>query len=301
MTDKELQMVNSYEVIRHPATTEESSPTQGQVAPPRVEQDQGVAPGAGQDQPQRQPAPQQGQPVASGNQQSQQQAETPASSQQERDYRAEWERERAARERLQGQTREYQNVISQVQQYAANQQENQALQNQVNMILATADNMPSSEGTQYLRNQITNLVGQTRLSSQQQLQQREQQHQQEIRTVAAGPYADHLITSMGIPPEAKQELLNLGDPDLMFRQAPVIKERYDKMTQMQAAWEAYQQQQGRSQEVNRLRENGLANVGGQSAGAAYEIDIDDGDPDVAAMQILNGLREMEHRMSRGGD
>lgn len=266
------------------AATNQPSSTPGPVAPSQPEQGTGIAPGAV-------PGPQTAQP-GGAVQPVATEGTTPSPPQP--DLQAELAREREARQQLQNQYRQNQQMIQQVQRYAQEQQENQQLQQQVDMMLATADNMPSGEANTYLRGQIKNLLGQTKIQSQQAIQQLQQQHQQEIRTVAAGPYADHLIQSMGLPPEAKEELMALGDPEMMYRQAPGIKQRYDRFNAQLAQYQDNQQQIARSQEVNAIRQNGLANVGGQGAGASYELEVSD-DPDIRAMQVLAHLRERERQ------
>jgi hypothetical protein len=265
------------------AVTAQHPSAPGSVAPPQPERSD-VPPGA---VPQPQPS-QPGQPVAPVAQ------DAPPSAPPQNDLAAQLARERAERERLQNETRQYQQAINQVQQYAQQQQQTQQLQNQVNMILATADTMSSSDGAQYLRNQITNMIAQQQIEAQRALQQRDQQFDQERRQIAAPLYADHLIESLGIPPEAKQELLALKDPDLMYQMAPQIKARYEQFNQQLAQYQQGQQQLARSHEVNELRNNGLTNIGGQGAGASYDLEVSD-DPDTRAMQILAHMRDRERQ------
>lgn len=261
----------------------------GSVAPPQPEREPQVTPGAGEQHQQGQP-PQQGQPqVASDEQQP---------SQPEVDYQAQLQREAELRREREAELRKYQDAIGQVQKYAEEQQENQQLQQRINMTLAHADNLPTSEANTYLRNQIAQLVAQERIRNQQTVQNLTQQHEQAVKQIAAPQYADHLIQSIGLPPEAKDELLALRDPDLMYQQAPVIKQRYDHWNQQRQQWEQQQQQFARTAQAGQMRQNGLGAVGGQGAGASYEIEVSD-DPDERAMQILAHLRGQE-RQARSG-
>jgi hypothetical protein len=273
-----------------PAATNQSSSTPGSVAPPRVEQD-GVTPGVDQNAQNPKPGYLQVPTIAQGQpeQQQPQQATQPAE-----DLAAQLARERQERERLQNETRQYQAAINQVRQYAETQQQTQAQQQQIDMILAQADAMPSSEGAAYLRNQMRTLIQQQQLAAHQQIQQREQQFEQERKILAAPAYADYLMESMQIPAEAKQEILALQDPELMYRMAPQIKQRYEQFNNQLAQFQQGQQQLARSQEVNALRQNGLTAVGGQGAGASYDIEVSD-DPDERAMQILAHMRERERQ------
>lgn len=278
-------------VPTQPAATNQSSSAPGSVAPPRTEQD-GIAPGAATNQQETKPSFLQVPPVAAS--QPQPQPEAKPEPQPSADLAAQLARERQERERLQAETRQYQAAIRQVQQYAETQQQSQAQQQQIDMILAQADSMPSSEGATYLRNQMRNLIQQQQTAAQQQLQTREQQFEQERKVLAAPMYADYLIDSMKIPAEAKQELLSLGDPDLMYRMAPQIKQRYEQFGNQLQQFQQAQQQLGRSQEVLQLQQNGVATVGGQGAGASYDIEVSD-NPDERAMQILAHMRERERQ------
>lgn len=269
---------------QQPAAATQSSSTPGSVAPPRNEQEQGQTPGAVQGQENRQPADPNPQ-VAQGQGE---QPETPP----QPDYRAQYEQERQERLRRDQELNQYRQTVSQIQQYAQDQQQNQQLQQQVQMMLAHADNLPSSEASSYLKNQVTNMLAQQRIQAQQQVQQVRQESEQQVRQIAAPQYADHLIQSLGIPAEARQELLNLRDPDLMYQQAPIIKQRYDQWEQQKSEWERQQQQLGRTQEVNALRQNGLASIGGQGAGGTVELEVSD-DPDERAMQVLSYLRNRD--------
>lgn len=277
-------MSDTFQVNPQSAAPQGAPSTLGSVAPPQPERAQPHAPEASQ-------PPQGGQPAAPGSdvaQDGQQPSPPPV------DYSAQLEQERQARLRVEAEARQYRDAISQVQRYAEEQQANQAVQQQVQMMLATADGMSSADGSQYLQRQIANLLTQQQLTARQQMQQREQGWEQERKQIAAPLYADHLIQEMGLPAEAKAELLNLRDPDLMYQQAPAIKQRYDAWEQQRKTWEQQNQQFARSQEAGVLRQNGLGAVGGQGAGGVYEIEVSD-DPDIRAMQVLAAQRKLERQ------
>src|SRR5688500_13449390 len=122
-----------------PAVENQSSSTPGSVAPPRVEQDRS-APGAVTNQQEAKPSFLQVPPVAPSQPASQ--PETTPAPQPSVDLAAQLAQERAAREQLQAQTRQYQAAIDQVRQYAETQQQSQAQQQQIDMLLAQADAMP---------------------------------------------------------------------------------------------------------------------------------------------------------------
>lgn len=202
------------------------------------------------------------------------------------------ERERQARVQAEQQVAQFRGALGQVAQQAQQSQAEQAAQQQIQMALAQAENMPSEQANQFLRNQMLNIRNQERIAAQQALQQREAQFDQERRVLAAQPYAEYLATENGLSAEAKQELLELGDPDLMYRQVGSIKRRHD-------AWEQrFQQvtngnvQLARTQEVNAIRQAGLANVGGAAGTGSYQIEVSD-DPDVAAVQIYNHIHGLD--------
>ncbi len=263
---------------QQPAVNDQSSYAPGSVAPPQQsQQDYGQAPGAQAQQDYAQPG------ASQGNVAEAEQAPPPI------DYQARYEQAEQERLRVQAEANQYRQTFQQVQQYAEQQQRTQQEQHQINQALAVAENMSSAEANTYLRNQISSIVGQTRMTEQQQRQQMEQQFTQQLRSIAAPQYVDHLIESNGLPVEAKAELLALRDPDLMHQFAPVIKQRYDQWAREKSTYAQQQTQLSRSQEVNAIRQNGLGSVGGQTIGGNGADPYAGMDADDKAMAIYNQL------------
>lgn len=276
----------------------------GQVAPPAAERVYGPAPEAGpvpqayqpvagsqgpvtQGQPQVQPQPQQS--LANPVPQQAPPQTPPAASPSGPDYEARIRQIEADRSREQQELSGYRSTVAQIQQYAEQQQRTNQTNQQIQMMLAQAESMPQAEANTFLRNQMVNIIGQERIAGQQQIQQREQAFQQQLKTVAAPQYADHLAQTMGLSQDARNELVALGDPDLMFRMAPQIKSRYDRLNQQIQQFQGGQQQIARSQEVAAMSQAGLGSFGGQSGISSFQIEVSD-DPDVRAMQVLHALR-----------
>lgn len=269
------------------ATLGQTSPTQGSVAPPPVEQANVSVPGAATFVPDSQPAVQQGQEVAQGGEQP---------SQPEVDYRAELERERQLRQQREQENQQFRQGIQQFQQSLAQQQQQQQEQQELQMMLAQAEGMSTAEASQFLRNQIALRDQRKAQMHQQQLQQVQQQSEYMLRNGLAPAYAADLMKHHSIPEEAREELLSLGDPDLMFQHALAIKRRWDAVAAYKAQAERNNQQLARSQEVTALAQNGLTQVGGQNGAGAYQVEIpDDLDPDEKAMMLY----AMQQRIERG--
>jgi hypothetical protein len=217
------------------------------------------------------------------------------------DYKARYEAAEQDRLQRERESSQYRQAFGQLQAMAAQQQQNQALHNHINMILATSENMSAQEGSNYLRNQMLTLTQQQQNAMQQMLQQREQAFDQERKALAAPSYVDHLVTTLGFSEQdkelARQELLALRDPDLMYQQAPALKARYDAMNKRLSGLSTGQQQLARTAEVNQIRQNGLANMGGQMGSGSYQLEVSD-DPDIAALQVLQHLEERQRMAQR---
>lgn len=266
-------MADSFQV-NQPATQYPSAPV-GTVAPPPVAQAHTPVPGSGPQQPQGQPAPQPQQPVAQ---------------QPQVDYAAQLAAREAELQRVAAQNQQLQSVVGQIQQAAEANQRNQQFNAELQMMLAHADNLPADQAKGYLQTQFQRTLQAEQLRAQQQIQQMQQQAEQEKKAIAAPLYADHLVQANGLPAEAKAELLALRDPELMFNYAPVLKARYDAWNAQFAGVQNNQLQQGRTQEVMAMQNAGLTSVGGQNGGMTYQLEVSD-DPDVAALQILQALRQ----------
>ncbi len=264
-------MVDSSQ-FNQPATQQPSAPV-GTVAPPPVAQAYAPVPGSGNPQVQGQPAQQPQEPVAP--------------QQPQVDYTALLGQRDAELQRQREQNQQLQSVVSQIQRAAEENQQTQAFNQEMTMALAHADNLPADQARSYLQNQWMQSVQRERIRQQQQMQQFQQQAEQEKKAIAAPLYADHLMTANGLPPEAKQELLALGDPDLMFRMAPQIKARYDSWNAQLQGFQSNQVQNARAQEVAAMQNAGFGAVGGQNTGS-FQVEIpDDIDPDEKAMLIYN--------------
>jgi hypothetical protein len=243
----------------------------GQVAPPTFPQEQPQVPGAVNPQVLGQPA--------------QQQPEPAAPQQPQVDYAAQLAAREAELQRIQSQNQQLQGVVSQIQRAAEENQQAQAFNQELTMMLAHADNLPADQARSYLQNQFQQTIQRERVRNQQQFQQFQQQAEQEKKAIAAPLYADHLLQANGLPPQAKEELLALGDPDLMFRMAPQIKARYDAWNAQIAGVQQSNVQVARAAEVQALQNAGLGAIGGQNTGT-FQVEIpDDMDPDERAMLI----------------
>lgn len=269
-------MVDSL-TVNQPATQQPSAPV-GTVAPPPVAQAYAPVPGSGAPQQQGQPAPQPQEPVAP--------------QQPQIDYAAQLAAREAELQRISAQNQQLQGVVTQIQQAAETNQRNQQFNAELQMMLAHADNLPADQAKGYLQTQFQQALQREQVRAQQQIQQFQQQAEAEKKQIAAPLYADHLLQANGLPPEAKQELLALGDPELMYRYAPQIKARYDAWNAQIAGLQNGQIQQGRTQEVMALQNAGLGAVGGQNGGMTYQLEVSD-DPDEAAMQIYNAMRGIQ--------
>jgi hypothetical protein len=251
------------------------SATPGSVAPPSVSQAHQVTPGAGQPVQGSQPASQPQQPVAQGAQP----APQPVAPRSVPD---------PERLREQAELNQYRQLMGQLATRAQQEQENSELDNRLTMITARAETMPVQEANTFLKEQMRQIAAQKEASAAQRLQQREQEFAQRERMLVAPQYADYLIETLGLPAEAKQEFLALGDPDLMQRYSGVIKQRYDSWNQRISQYENNQVQMARSQEVQAQSAAGLGSFGGQTAGGSMQIEVPD-DPDERAMAVLAAL------------
>lgn len=270
--------------VVQPAGQQVSDPN-GQVAPPSGAQAGVGTPGLFQ---QQQPNPQPGvQPQQNnGQQQSQPAAQAPSY-----DPSA-LERERQARLQAEQQANQFQQTLGQIQQFAQQQQQDSQLAERLQLIVARANAMPQEDANKFLVDSMRGVVGEVRMTEAQLRQQENQQAQMALRSVSAPVYAEHLGKELGMTPEAVEELKAIGDPDQMFRQAKTIKARYDGWAAERAQFQNGQVQNARTQEVQAMSNAGLGSFGGQTAGGDYQLNVSD-DPDVAAMQILQHLRERE--------
>lgn len=205
---------------------------------------------------------------------------------------AELEQERQQRLRAEQEVNQYRQAMGQFQRLQEQNQQNQQATDRLRMIRATYDSLPSDQAESYLMQQVQGLLGEERLRAQTERQQLEQQFEQRTRVIAAPLYAEDLGKSLGMTPEAVAELKQLGDPEIMYRMAPSIKQRYDWMQSQLGQFQSGQVQMARSQEVAAQAQAGFGAFGGQTAGGDYQLEVSD-DPDEAALQVLDHLRNRQ--------
>lgn len=269
-------VIDPARIVSQPAAQQPST-TPGQVAPPPSVQGAVGAPGVFSQQPVGQPAPQQPQnPVP----------QAPVQPPPVADPRL---------GQLQNEVGQYRNLFGQLQQAAQQSQQDQQLSNQLAMIQATYDSLPADQAGTYLKNQVMGLLGGVRMQSQQEVQQVRQQMEGALRQAVSGAqptYLDYLTETFQLSPDARKELAQLGDPDVMYRMAPTIKAYHDREAQWKAQSQQGQVQLGRSQEVAALAQAGLTAFGGQSGTGEWTLEVSD-DPDEKAMQIYNFQKARE--------
>lgn len=258
--------------MSQPAAAQPSSP-QNPVAPVQGQQGPATSPGVGQ-QGQGQPVQSQQQPVAGPPQGVTPPAAPTGVSQVD-----------PQRLREQQELAQYRQAIGLLQQQAHEQQGEQRFSDRVTMALARAENMPTSEANSYLRNEFAAIRNEEKIAYQQQMQALQGQTYEQLKMAYAPQYAEHLAKENGLSAEAKNELISLGDPDLMYRALPGIKQRYDAWNAQLHQYTQNQVQQARSQEVLAATQAGLGAFGGQTGGT-FQIELDDNmDPDERAMAI----------------
>lgn len=269
-------------IVEQPATQQPSA-AQPSVAPTTPAQGQVGVPGLFGPQGSGQPA---ANVTGNGQPQAPQQAQPQSASQ--ANPMVDLDRYRSVENEL-GQ---YRQAFSQFQQMAQEGQRNQQLQDRLTQVQAVYDSLPADQARQYLVNQVQSIVGETSMTYQQQLQRAEQEKMAIARQISAPLYAKHLADTNGLPQQAQDELLALGDPDLMYRQVGVIKARYDEFNRQLSQFQQNQTQVARAQEVQAMSNAGLGAFGGQTAGASLQLEVSD-DPDEAALQILDFQRRRE--------
>jgi hypothetical protein len=269
-------------IVSQPAVQQPSTP-QGQVAPPAPMQGGVGAPGVFSQQPVGQPAYQQ-QPAPA--------PQAPVPPHPVADPRL---------GQLQNEVGQYRNILGELQRAASQNQQEQQLQNQLAMIQATYDSLPADQAGQYLKNQVMGLLGGVKMQSQQELQQERQRWEGLVRQAASGTqptYLDYLTEQYQLSPDARKELAQIGDPDVMHRMAPIIKAHHDQLQQYQSQTQQNQVQLGRTQEVAALGQVGLTAFGGQSGTGDIQLEVSD-DADERAIQIYDFLKRREQQARSG--
>lgn len=262
--------------MQSPATVQ-NSVTQGSVAPPPVTQAYDQVPGSGQPQQVSQPGTQQEQPVAPVQ-------NTGPSVE---DIQRQLEAERNQRLQRDQELAQMRGVVGQIQTAAEEQQRQQQFNQRMNTVLAAAENMPTAEANRYISQQTQLILNEQQNAIRQQSRQQIQQAQQAAQQAALPQYAEHLASSLGLSESGKRKLNALGDPELMYKMAPIFKADEDDMNSKLAQFQQNQVQQGRAQEVAAMQNAGLGAIGGQNTGS-FQVEIpDDLDPDEKALRILN--------------
>lgn len=240
---------------QYPQTATDNVPSegQGQVAPTQPTQPYVSVPGQA-------PVQESYQPVDPNTQVEPQASPAPTV-----DYQAQLRELEAERTRLRQQNEQYGQVFQQIKQHTEQESAEKERNERIQAIVSTAESMTPGEASTYMRNQMINMQRQEGVAREQAIQRERMQAQQMITQAVMPQYADHIIQSLGLPAEAKQELLSLGDTELMYRQGPALKARYDQMEQLRQQVNQSTQQQSRSNEVNAMRQNGLTSIGGQAA------------------------------------
>lgn len=266
--------------IQSPANVN-TSVNQGTVAPAPVTQAYQAVPGSSTPVQGSQPASQPQQGVAPQGQEAPVQQPTD-------EWRQRYEQEQQRRLQTEQEAGQLRGVVQQIQTVAQQQEQERQFNERMQVALAAADNMPADEARRYITQQTNVILAEQRRQAQQQIQQAQVQAQQMVQRAALPQYADHLATTLGLTPEAKQELLAYQDPDMMYRMAPVIKQRYDAFNQQLQALQGNQVQNARAQEVAAMQNAGFGAMGGQNVGGSFQVEIPDNlDPDERAMRIYN--------------
>lgn len=250
----------------------------GSVAPPPVTQATQAVPGATQQVPGSQPAAPQ-QVVA---------PQAAPAAQPSDEWRQRFEQAEQRRLQAEQELTQHRNVVQQVQRAATEAEQNRQFNERMQVVLAAADNMPSDQARQYIQQQTNSILAQQRQQAQQEIQQAQQQAHQMVQRAALPQYADHLASTLGLSAEAKQELMAYQDPDMMYRMAPVIKQRYDAFQQQIDQLQGNQVQNARAQEVAAQQQAGFGAFGGQNTGGSFQVELPDHlDADEKAMWIYN--------------
>lgn len=207
------------------------------------------------------------------------------------DYEArtrELEASLAAREadvnRLSGTMQQVQQWAEQTSAQQQEQQFQQGLQQYEQDIYRRAETMNPQDAYQYIQNENAK-IRQALIDRTRQVQQQAQQQVYQVQRTAATPlYLEELARANGLTDAAKQELLAVGDPDLAARQAPLIKQRYEQIDNLQNQLN----QLSRSRQAGQLQAAGVGMVGGTGVqNVPTELA---GDSDTRSMQILAQLR-----------
>lgn len=201
-----------------------------------------------------------------------------------RQLEADLDAQRTEAERLRGTMQQVQHWAEQTSAQQQEQQFQAGLHQHEQEIYRRAENMAPAEAYSYIQQENAK-IRQALMDRTNQVQQYAQQQIQQVQRTAATPlYIDHIAKTNGLSEEAKQELIAYGDPDIAARQAPIVKQRYDQIANLQDQLN----QLSRSRQAGQLQASGVGMVGGTGV---QNVPTDlSADPDIKAMQIYAQLK-----------
>jgi hypothetical protein len=191
------------------------------------------------------------------------------------------------RQRLQQTLGEVERGFQQIQQQNQQQAETQAFQQRKAQILQAAGSMRQDEADRYISSQMDSLYNEFQSRTQNLQQTLEQRQMQVLRQVATPLYIDELVRKNNLPAEAREQLMQFGDPDIAQRQVPFIKQQYEERKKLEERLE----QLARTQQANDQVQQGVNRLGGYNAASGSGMDIPEGlTGDERALYIYKQLR-----------
>jgi hypothetical protein len=211
------------------------------------------------------------------------------------DYEAMIRQERQAREAAEAERGRLQQTLGQVEQgFQRIQQQNQqqadrqAFEQRRQSILQRADTMRADEANRFIASEMDSLYDEFQNKTSQLQQSMEQRQMQVLRQVATPLYIDDLIKRNNLPPEAREDLMRFGDPDVAANAVPFIKRQYDERKQLEERLE----QLARSQQATQTAQSGVGRLGGYNGAPGAATDIPEGlSADERALWVYRNLRQ----------
>lgn len=193
---------------------------------------------------------------------------------------------------LESELNQARSVISQVQNWAQTEADNrrqQQMQQQYSQRIQNArqvaDGMGSREGADYLARESIAAQNELFRAMQEERQRLQQQMEQRERTLGTPMYAQHIARQAGLPEDAVDELLALGDPNLMQRYLPHIQRRHQEQQQLKQQLESL----ARNQQANQIVQQGGGSSGQGTIAPQSMPNLDDMDPMDKARVIYNQI------------
>ena len=193
---------------------------------------------------------------------------------------------------LEQQNQQYQRTLQQIGSWASQQEaarQRQQIQDRYHQRIAqaksTALNMSPQEAIDYMARQQEDITREFFGLMSQAEQAMEQRVQQERQILGTPLWVKALVQQANLPELAEQELLALGDPRLIERQLPIVRQRYEQNRQLQERLD----QMARQMQANQLVQNGAGIAGGTIAPQSAAIPAD-ADPDTKAMLIYRDIK-----------